>query len=63
MLYWLVDFNDLTSLIGSMLIKPGLSLATYPVWIVRIDSLLVLQVGRRVGSELELRGRGGGGGN
>ena len=59
MLYWLVDFNDLTNLIGSMLIKPRLSLATYPVRIVRIDSVPVLHVGHRAGSELELRGRGG----
>ena len=58
MLYWLVDFKDLTNLIGSMLIKPGVSLATNPVRIVRIDSVPVLQVGRCAGSELELRGRG-----
>ena len=43
MLYWLVDFNDLTNLIESMLIKPGLSSATYLVRIVRIDSVPVLQ--------------------
>ena len=58
MLYWLVDFNDLTNLIESMLIKPGLSSATYLVRIVRIDSVPVLQAGCRVGSELELRGEG-----
>ena len=60
MLYWLVDFNDLTNLIGSMLIKPRLSLATYLVWIVRIDSVPILQVGRCTRPELELRGRGEG---
>ena len=59
MLYWLVDFIDLTNLSGSMLIKPGLSLATYLVRIVRIDSVPILQVGHRAGSELEPRGRGG----
>ena len=60
MLYWLVDFNDLTNLIGSMLIKPGLSTATYLVRIVRIDSVTVLQVGRCARSELELIGEGRG---
>ena len=58
MLYWLVDFNDLTNLIESMLIKPRLSLATYSVRIVRIDSVPVLQAGCRAGSKLELRGEG-----
>ena len=58
MLYWLVDYNDLTNLIGSMLIKPGLSTATYPVQIVRIDLVPVLQVGHCARSELELRGEG-----
>ena len=61
MLYWLVDFKDLTNLIRSMLIKPGVSLATNPVRIVRIDSVPVLHVGCCAGSELELRGKGGGG--
>ena len=60
MLYWLVDFNDLTNLIRSMLIKPELSTATYLVRIVRIDSVPVLQVGRRAGSKLELIGEGRG---
>ena len=41
-----------------MLIKPGLSLATYSVWIVRIDLVPVLQAGCRARSELELRGEG-----
>ena len=58
MLYWLVDINDLTNLIESMLIKPGLSSATYSVRIVRIDSVPVLQAGCRAGFELELRGEG-----
>ena len=55
MLYWLVDINDLTNLIESMLIKPGLSSATYSVRIVRIDSVPELQAGCRARSELELR--------
>ena len=58
MLYWLVDFNNLTNLIQSMLIKHGLSSATYSVRIVRIDSVPVQQAGCRAGSELELRGEG-----
>ena len=58
MIYWLVDINDITNLIESMLIKPRLSLATYLVWIVRIDSVPVLQAGCCAGSELELRGEG-----
>ena len=41
-----------------MLIKPGLSTATYPVRIVRIDLVPVLQVGHHARSELELRGEG-----
>ena len=42
-----------------MLHLAKLSLATYPVRIVKIDSVPVLQVGCRARSELELRGRGG----
>ena len=58
MLYWLVDINDLTNIIESMLIKPGLSSATYSERIVRIDWVPVLQARCRAGSELELRGEG-----
>ena len=53
-----MNINDLTNLIESMLIKPGLSLATDSVRIVRIDLVPVLQAGCRARSELELRGEG-----
>ena len=42
-----------------MLHLAELSLATYPVRIVKIDSVPVLQVGCRAESDVELRRRGG----
>ena len=58
--YWLVDFFLLSHEFNRIytLLNTGLSLATYLVGIVKIDSVPVLQVGCHARSELELRGGG-----